>query len=91
MKIYLVMGTAGEYSNRSDWPVMAYFTEKKAQEHVLRADHRAKELYALYPRYEEHRIPKGSNEFDPQMQTDYSGTSYFIYTTPLGDEPEEKK
>ena len=91
MNIYLVMGTTGEYSDSVDWPVMAYFTEKKAQEHVLNADHKAKELYGMYPRHEEHRIPKGANEFDPQMQTDYSGTSYFIYNAPIGDKPEEKK
>ena len=34
MKIYIVFGWAGEYSDREEWPVAAYSDEKLAQDHV---------------------------------------------------------
>lgn len=83
MSIFVVMGTCGEYSDRNEWAVMAYFSEAKAQEHVVNADRRAKELYATHE--SRWQIAGGANQFDPNMQTDYTGTSYFIYTVPLGD------
>ena len=34
MNIYVVMGTTGEYSDRSEWPVVAFHTEKAANKRV---------------------------------------------------------
>jgi hypothetical protein len=79
--VYVVMGTTGEYSDRNEWAVMAYLDEAAAQEHVVNADRRAKELFATRP--DRYSIEKGANEFDPDMSMDYTGTSYFIYTVPL--------
>ncbi len=79
--VFVVMGTTGEYSERNEWAVMAYLDEAAAQEHVVNADRRAKELFAT--RQDLYSIEKGANEFDPDMSMDYTGTSYFIYTVPL--------
>lgn len=83
MKIYIVGGTTGEYSDRSDWNVCAYKNEDRAEEHVRKAMLRAKELQGEYGRYS--AIPKGSNEFDPDMQMDYTGTEYYFATVELID------
>ena len=79
--VFVVMGTTGEYSDRNEWAVMAYLDEAQAQEHVVNADRRAKELFAT--RQDHYSIEKGANEFDPDMSMDYTGTSYFIYRVPL--------
>jgi hypothetical protein len=79
--IFVVIGTTGEYSNRIEWPVMVYLDEAKAQEHVVNANHRAKELFST--RRDHHSIEKGANEFDPDMVMEYTGTSYFIYRVHL--------
>jgi hypothetical protein len=75
-KIWVVRGTTGEYSDRSEWPVCAYKDEQKAKDHAEMATKRAKEIEATrknrYPRCE------GLNEFDPNMSIDYTGTEYFI-------------
>lgn len=60
------------------WQSLIRQVYSDAQEHVVNADRRAKELFAT-----RHSIEKGANEFDPDMSMDYTGTSYFIYTVPL--------
>jgi hypothetical protein len=79
--VFVVMGTTGEYSDRNEWAVMAYLDEDKAQEHVVNADRRAKELFATHQ--DCYSIERGANEFDPDMSMSYTGTSYFIYKVPL--------
>ena len=79
--IYVVMGSTGEYSDRTEWAVIAYHDETAAQEHVVNAERRAKEIYAT--RENHYRAEKGINEFDTDMSMDYTGTFYFIYTVPL--------
>lgn len=74
--IWLVTGNCGEYSDRTEWPVMAFENEADAQEHARLASNRANELSARYEsRWE---IPEKANEYDPGMQTDYTGTSYHV-------------
>lgn len=81
-KIFVVEGTTGEYSDRSEWPVMAYVDEEKAKEHVVNAERRAKELEATRRDYFDN-VEKGANEFDPEMIMDYTGTSYYYYDVEL--------
>ena len=45
--IYVVMGTCGEYSDRTEWPVAAYTDEGLAKDHVKAATAKARELLAL--------------------------------------------
>lgn len=86
--VFVVMGSTGEYSDRLEWAVMAYLDEAAAQEHVINAERRAKEIFALRKGW---RMPEGvKNEFDLNMDMDYTGTSYFIYTVPLASKRANK-
>ena len=84
-KVYVVMGSTGEYSDRSEWPVVAFMDEEKAKQRVIDAERKAKELEVT--RKDRYRIEKGANEFDAEMQMDYTGTSYFYYTVGLEPAP----
>jgi len=44
-KVYVVMGGVGEYSNRIEWPVKAFFDERKAKRLVLNASRVANEIF----------------------------------------------
>ena len=73
-KIFVVCGEAGEYSDRVEWLVKAYYSIDKAKDHVLNAERRAKEIF--WSR-------KGVNEFDPNMKMTYMeilgmDTRYFL-------------
>jgi len=82
-KIYLVCGTTGTYSDRQDWTVCAYRSSDKAEEHARNAMLRGKEIQKSKPRY---YCPKpGENEFDPNMQMDYTGTEYTTQEVELRD------
>ena len=87
--VFVVIGTTGEYSDRNEWAVMAYLDESAAQEHVVNADRRAKEIFAT--RADRYSVERGANEFDPDMSMDYTGTSYFIYTVPLASKRANKR
>lgn len=83
MRIYVVMGRCGEYSDHMEWMIVAYTLKSVAQAHVIKATERMYELYAdptkaayagaSYPSVEE-----GDNAWDPNMSTGYTGTSYYI-------------
>jgi osmotically-inducible protein OsmY len=83
-KIYVVMGSTGEYSDRSEWPVVAFRDEEEARKRVENATRRAKELEATKPR-DYRRITEHfkQNEFDPDMRNDYTGTAYYYMTVEL--------
>jgi hypothetical protein len=83
MKIWIVEGTTGDYSDRSDWAVCAYSSQEKAEEHASKAMHRAMEIQKSNPRY---YSPKpGENEFDSNMHMDYTGTEYYTVECELKD------
>lgn len=76
-KIFIVMGTTGEYSDRTEWPVCFYETEAKAQLHCELAKQEANKIEALKGnKYARHT---GTNPYDPNMSMDYTGTSYYIW------------
>ena len=85
MKIHIVQGSTGEYSDCVSWFVGAFFSEDKAQERVLKATERANELGANGIGYSD--IPDGANEFDPGMQVDYSGVRYEYSPVEILDNP----
>jgi hypothetical protein len=84
------MGSCGEYSDRREWNVAAYLSEKTAKEHAENADAKAKILYTQY-KDACYDIPAGSNEYDPQMSSDYTGTRYDMVMVSLRDAPLELK
>jgi len=92
--IYVVMGTTGEYSDRGEWPVRAHRTKLAAEDHVARAERLAKAAFAKYGSHMfswQTEAEGGlSDEFkaeDPNLNWQYTGTSYFIYEVELADEP----
>ncbi len=38
MKIFILMGSQGEYSDRTEWPIRAYASKEKAEAELLKAD-----------------------------------------------------
>ena len=74
MKIYVVMRTSGDDGSWEEAPIGAYYDEKAAEARVEKAQARADELFnglvELFGRRAHHLpdLPKGSNEFDPDMQ-----------------------
>lgn len=90
MKIYVVQGSTGEYSDNREWLVKAFVNEKRAADLVQKASERAREVFAMrddndwytYPRPE-----RFNNEHDPNMQVDYTGTNYGILEVELDELP----
>lgn len=74
MKVYIVQGSTGEYSDHIEWLVCGYVDEKLAQERVNACSARARELIVKYTNRGD--IPDGANEHDPRMQVDYTGVNY---------------
>lgn len=82
--LYVVRGTTGEYSDRTEWLVAAYTDEAMAQTHAQLAAARARELAPsrsdwAYKRADE----RPTNAYDPDFQMYYTGTDYTVETVPL--------
>ena len=75
-KIYVVMGTTGEYSDRTEWTIAAYSDEEEAKKHVELATERALIEEANSEINGWDYQPK--NDYDTGMQIDYTGTGYYI-------------
>jgi hypothetical protein len=81
VKVYVVMGATGEYSDHRTWTVCAYQDKKRAEEHADLA------------KIEAHKIQKqddywacgGKNIYDPKMQMQYTGTDYYTIDVDLLD------
>jgi len=90
MKVYVVFGTTGEYSDRCEWPVVGYLDEGLAKAHVLLATSRAKE-WETSRKSDFSDAPKGWSEYDKELSMDYTGTEYFYKTVDIYLElPNEK-
>lgn len=83
MKVYIVMGETGEYSDRNEWPVVAYTDEVDAKAHVMRCDawllqnsvHANSDTVA----YDYTSSGKALiNPHDPGFHFDYTGTRYYV-------------
>ena len=74
--VYIVMGTTGEYSDGTEWPVIAYLNKADAEWHADKAA-----VWAHNNR-EQFRIHKNTpaplvNPWDKDMQMDSAGTDYY--------------
>ena len=84
--LWLVTGTTGEYSDRSEWPVAAFDAEDDAKSFVNFLDEKQRELSAALgmtsPGYQEWDKRQSREEamraFDPNYSTDYTGTSWSV-------------
>lgn len=95
-KIYLVAGTSGEYSDRREWIVKAFFTQESAidfqkqindwclENKVSRLNERDNTI-ADYEVRDELKCP-----LDPNFYCDYTGTDYYITETVLSDSDQQQ-
>ena len=79
MKIYVVFGHCGEYSDHTRWAVRAYSTEKRAQDECVDLINKAKALTT--PKVSEDGCCMDyydgeKPDWDPDFRTDYTGTEY---------------
>jgi len=87
MKIWIVYGSTGEYSDRVEWAVMAYTDELKARVHVENCTAWFREYgpyanlaprepkWAAYIRWNDQKL---ANPYDPNMSVDYTGTRWYL-------------
>jgi len=78
-KIHVVMGSNGEYSDRTDWPVISYFDKEKAEKHVINAEKRVAEIIV-----QGSALPSAErkNEYDKGHVVCYDD-NYFLYEVDL--------
>lgn len=85
-QIFVVFGKTGEYSDRSEWAVIAYTSEDDAKAHVLKATEYAK-AWLAHTQSEEFidqwwtpeaaEKLKAANPMDPSFSMEYTGTEYY--------------
>lgn len=81
-RIWIVMGSTGEYSDRREWPVIAFTSEDAAKERIAALDVRMQQIPQEWrdDRWEhEVKIKEHMAPLDPNFSMDYTGTSYFFY------------
>lgn len=91
MKIYIVRGHTGEYSDHRDWPVCAVSSEDGAKALVTRLEAKALELGIRHGSGASHTYPvtdrpeiRAMREFDPGVESvDYTGLFYDYESTLL--------
>ena len=84
--LYIVRGSTGEWSDRSDWMVRAYFTYDEAKSEVERLTTKLDELIGGRDvvSYEARKeVTELMREFDEDFSMDYTGTSWWIREVPL--------
>jgi hypothetical protein len=88
-KLYLVRGTTGEWSDRTEWSVAAFTDKRSALEYMttlLKEYHSFPQNDRGYSRDDKEResLEEHMMKFDPNFEEDYTGTSWFIeYDIPL--------
>lgn len=95
MQIYVVTGMCGEYSDRSEWVVIAYPTEELAQQHVVLATEKAQAVMQECndvrdswdgDTYEKlNKIRARPNPYDLNTLSDYYDTKYYYTIIDLND------
>lgn len=85
-KVYVVFGTTRDHHR--EWPVCAFTTERAAQDWVVKCDEEWRRI-STDPRYDRYSWDPPAdlaNKYDPNMQTDYTGTRYYYYEVELREE-----
>ena len=87
MKIYIVTGSTGEYSDRSTWTVRAFVNYRRAKKFALNLAELAREHGMV------NQVGRGSvwdqdaqivlkakirENFDPHFSQNYTGTEYYV-------------
>lgn len=90
MRIFIVTGTTGEYSDRTEWLVTAFLNEERAKELVVLASARARQIQLDY-KDDYWDLPGDISDYDPKFTMDYTGTSYYYTKTEIADWTAEEK
>lgn len=79
MNIYILQGSTGEYSDRTDWIVRAYTSKDEAEADCFKANDEAHAVMKTTESYWEITDKEISLlTVDPNAQFDYTGTSYWV-------------
>lgn len=87
--IWIVHGSTGEYSDRSEWNVVAVETEEMAQQWVKALDIQYQSIPQAMrnDRWDHEEELKKIMSLDPDFSMDSTGTHYFIAKVPFSAEP----
>jgi len=79
-KIYVVMGSTGEYSDNREWPVFAFEDEADARAYVELCTARANELkqWQEQNKTSYDYVPDEFKNYDKKLEPDYNGMNYYI-------------
>ena len=86
MKVYIVEGQTGEYSDYRNWPVKAFQDEQKAKAFTETLNAKAQALGIATTGChwaESQKIVPQMQELDPGVSIDYTGVSYSFYELDL--------
>lgn len=87
-KIYVVIGSCGEYSDHSEWPVCYFTKEEDAKEYVVKCTEIGNKIRAGEPGFYNYAyIQQNPHPLDPQFRWDYSGFNYNYYCVEKGKLP----
>ena len=92
MKIYLVTGEMGEYSDRMEWLVCAYASRELAEKHMRAANAWIEDTKSKYDDWFDFRNAvrekETSSPYDPGLEDVYSldGVEYCVSGVELRDE-----
>jgi hypothetical protein len=87
-QIWVVSGSTGEYSGRTEWMVDAWHTELEAQARVQELTERFRAIVAgrkLFDLGVTQEVTKHMLESDLGFQTDYCGAYYYINEVTLNE------
>ncbi len=79
--LYIVFGATGEYSDRSEWPVTAYWHEEAAKRHITAVSAQVLAAGLKNPdRLDYSRREEAQKEvtLDKHCRSDYNGVSYYL-------------
>jgi len=83
MRLHLVIGSTGEYSDRSEWPVRAFKSKAGAEDFIktLEAEYRKFEgenCGYQRPDQEGKSLDDAMKKLDPKFEEDYTGTMWHL-------------
>lgn len=94
-RIYVVMGTTGEYSDRTEWAVRAFLSEDRAKEEVSALEDQVLPLNEMrangtyydnepYDWDERKAWLESAVPLDPKVAVSYTGTHYYYLDVEIG-------
>ena len=90
-RVWIVMGSTGEYSDRTEWPVVAFTSEEAAKARIAALDVKMQQVPQEWRENRwanEDKIKAHMATLDPGFSMEYTsmeytGTYYFFYEVPV--------